>query len=85
MTRHVFRAIWPVLDWTMPPLDLLTEAAADLETLARRAHADLSGRPRWSIQPGAQVPGSGGAMFVVVVDVAATPTRSERTSRADVQ
>jgi hypothetical protein len=74
VTRYVFRAIWPVLDETTPLLELLSDASDELPAITRRAHVELAGRPRWSIQPGWQIPGSGGAMFVVVCEIAAHPT-----------
>jgi len=83
MSAGIFRAIWPVLDPTVPLLELFSDAADELPEIARRAHVQLAGRPRWSLQPGWQVAGSGGALFVVVVDIAAR-TQPKEAAHADV-
>jgi hypothetical protein len=63
-----WRAIWPVID-DLPASDLIAEALADLPIVAVRHGRTLAGRPRWSIRPGHDVPGSGGALLVVICDV----------------
>lgn len=71
-----FRAVWPVTDMTVPRLDLLAEALADLRNVATRhgAHV-LTTHPVPVLLPGRAVPGSGGAERVVVIDVEAVRLR----------
>lgn len=54
-----FRAIWPIVDTAVDYQHLIREACEDLPTLAARAHAEITGRGRFSIAPSARVPGSG--------------------------
>jgi hypothetical protein len=63
-----WRAIWPVIE-DLPASDLIAEALEDLPIVAVRHGRTLAGRPRWSIRPGHDVPGSGGALLVVICDV----------------
>lgn len=71
--RYLFRALWPVVspEACHALADLFSEAANDLPQLARRHHALLLGQPRWSLQPGRQVPGSAGAPFILLCDAGA--------------
>lgn len=73
MTPHVFRAIWPVVDATIPFGQLLLEAHADLPKVAARHRAELTGPATWALRPGGQVPGSGGHPVVLVATAPATP------------
>lgn len=59
-----FVAVWPIVEMTTPA-ELIQEARADLAGLANQARAALMGKPKFSIRPGSEVPGSGGAEFVV--------------------
>jgi len=76
-----FVGVWPIL-LPGPPqakspvvlADLFEEAKANLPALARRHRALLLGRPRFSVRPAADVPGSGGTGYVVV---ATAPARRE--------
>jgi len=64
----VLTGVWPVLDVAdlAHPERLLAEAADDLPRLAAQLRAELTGAPpRMSIRPGREVPGSGGAQWVV--------------------
>lgn len=65
-----YRAIWPVLDESLPLTDLIDEANRDLPQLLRRSRLRAAARPRWCLRPGRDVPGSGGARTVLVCDVA---------------
>ena len=77
--RYILRALWPVVSETA--IDELRElmliASAELPLIASRQYVDLSGKPRWSVQPGWQVPGSGGSLFIVTCDVSAHPHSRE--------
>ncbi|MCF6376918.1 hypothetical protein L2K70_04820 [Nocardioides KLBMP 9356] len=55
----MFRAIWPIVDESMPYADLCREATADLPRLITQAKARLLRPGGFSIAPAAQVPGSG--------------------------
>lgn len=75
-----FTAVWPVLlpgaPHAKPPVvlaELFEEAKADLPRLARIHRADLLARPRFTIRPAADVPGSGGTGYVVVATAPARP------------
>lgn len=65
-----FRAIWPVLA-AMTLDDAIDEASADLPRLCRIHRVRIVGMPRWALRRGSQVPGSGGAHTVLVLDAAA--------------
>lgn len=73
MNGHRFEAVWPVLDPTLSPQALIDEALADLPRLAAQARAQLTGRPRIAVRPGREVPGSGGATWVVHAIAPAEP------------
>jgi hypothetical protein len=66
----MFVAVWPIVQMHEPSA-LIREARRDLPNLARRHGAVLKGQPQVSIRPGAQVPGSGGAEYVVYATVRA--------------
>lgn len=72
-SAYLFRALWPVVDPEAAHAlaDLFSEAAGELPTIARRQSAQLMGPPRWLLMPGRQLPGSGGAPFIIVSDTAA--------------
>jgi hypothetical protein len=64
----VLTGVWPVVDEALlvRPDVLIAEAMADLPRLAHQLRAELTGAPpRISIRPGREVPGSGGASWVV--------------------
>jgi hypothetical protein len=74
-----WRAIWPVIE-DLPASDLIAEALEDLPIVAVRHGRTLAGRPRWSIRPGHDVPGSGGALLVVICDVMTVRARDMQES-----
>jgi hypothetical protein len=64
----ILAGVWPVLDVAdlAHPDALLAQAIDDLPRLAHQLRAELTGEPaRLSIRPGREVPGSGGAQWVV--------------------
>lgn len=67
-----WRAIWPVLDESRTLSELVGEASDQLPGMFARARLRPIGRPRWSVRPGADIPGSGGAATVLVADVPVT-------------
>ena len=72
---HRFEAVWSVLhvEDLADPQALLDEAADDLPRLAAQARAVLTGPPHLAIRRGRDVPGSGGAPWVVHAVAAARP------------
>ena len=54
-----FRAIWPIIDESVPYADLIEQASDDLSVLVRQSRAELTGPGRFSIAASASVPGSG--------------------------
>lgn len=75
MSGHRFEAVWPVLDVASlaRPQALIDEALGDLPRLALQARAELTGPARVRVRPGREVPGSGGATWVVHAVVTAEP------------
>lgn len=68
-----FRAVWPIVDETVPFPDLLREASAEISTLATQAGARLTRPGRFLIAPSDLVPGSGRVTaWVLVYDAPAT-------------
>lgn len=68
-TTSGFRALWPVVDETVPVPELLAEAHADLPRMARfHGTADILDAGPATLRPGRAVPGSGGARLVVTID-----------------
>lgn len=63
---RVFLAVWPVIDPTVPDVDLLAEARADIRAVALRHGCRLADIGQPTIRDGRTVPGSGGAARVVV-------------------
>ena len=61
------KAWWPINHLTTD-LDrtLIDDAVEDLPALAMRAHARITGQPRWHIVPGRTVPGAGAYPWVLV-------------------
>jgi hypothetical protein len=67
----VFQAIWPVVDRTRPLSDLIPDAREDLPGMLARARCHLPcgmSSVRWSIRLGRDVPGSAGAVEVLVAE-----------------
>lgn len=68
-----YRAVWPLLSEAgrRPLRELVAEAESDLPWMLAVAHVRRAavGRPRWTIRPGRDVPGSGGAPEVLVLDL----------------
>lgn len=64
----VFQAVWPVIDPTILPEDLIAEAIEDLPKVARRHRCITVGEPKVEIRSGADIPGVGGASLVVVAE-----------------
>ncbi|UAV84808.1 hypothetical protein BV113_00140 [Glutamicibacter phage BIM BV-113] len=64
----VFQAVWPVIDPTISPEDLIAEAIEDLPKVARRHSYITIGEPKVEILSGADIPGAGGASLVVVAE-----------------
>lgn len=71
---HLFRALWPILDDTVPARQMAGEVAGDLPVLARQAHAVLCGPPYFRVARSQDVPGSGNVTpFVLVAEAPARP------------
>lgn len=73
-----FRAIWPVVDESVPLKELLDEAAADLPAVARRHGLVVRSALHPRVARGRDVPGSGGADLVVLIDVEVVRIRDLR-------
>lgn len=85
MEKLLYRGVWPVLD-RRPLHELIAEAEGDLPWMLAlsRVERTVWGRLRWSIRPGRDVPGSGGAAEVLVVDMpVARVARTEATVTQD--
>jgi hypothetical protein len=67
MSSYVFRAIWPVVDPTVPLRHLVAEAAADVPNVALRSRAEITGPGTWSMAPSEAVPGSGRVTDTVLI------------------
>lgn len=63
----MFRALWPIVDATVPGQQLAAEVSGDLPELQRRARAQVTGPGRFFVAPSASVPGSGGSTSHVLV------------------
>ena len=57
------RAWWPIHELAD---DLIAQAERELPAVALRAHARLTGSPRWSVVPGELVPGARAYAWVLV-------------------
>jgi hypothetical protein len=68
---HTLIAWWPINDHDAPWEDLVREADADLDDVARRAHARVVGPPRFRYEPGRAIPGAGAYRLVFVARVPA--------------
>lgn len=66
---EVFHAIWPITDTTLAFHELRAEGEGLLPELLRMHRLEQVGRPRWSVRPGSDVPGSGGAHTVLLAVV----------------
>lgn len=70
-----FRAIWPIVNESIPWADLIAEARRDLAIVAGQAHCRPDWRAgRWSLARSVDVPGSGRTTAsVLVYEAPATP------------
>ena len=74
----IFRARWPIHHHA-PHTDLVDQAAADLPTLIRQAHARLTGPGRFTIARSQHVPGSGRITeWVLIYEAPAAPRQGSR-------
>lgn len=76
---HTFRAVWPVIEGTgtaETDAELVAQAIGDFPTVAHRHQARIVGPPRACIADGRRVPGSGGALQVVIIEAPAVATNS---------
>lgn len=62
-----FRAVWPIVDESVPFAEMCKQARADLPMLAAQAKARLSGRGRFIIAPSDMIAGSGRVTELVLV------------------
>ncbi|CAH0232940.1 hypothetical protein SRABI26_02695 [Arthrobacter sp. Bi26] len=73
---HIFRAFWPVVGepvHTAKVLDeLLAVAARDMNAVALRHRAHITGPGRGYLARGRDFPGAHGAMQVIVIEAPAT-------------
>lgn len=65
--HYLFRAIWPILDETVPWADLVRQASDDLPEVLARAHARILRPGRFSLARSETVPGSGRVAGSVLV------------------
>ncbi|MEV8149924.1 hypothetical protein AB0O52_17485 [Arthrobacter sp. NPDC080073] len=73
---HTFRAVWPIVEGTGTATtdpELILQAIGDLPSVAHRHNATIVGPPRACIADGRRVPGSGGALQVIVIEAPAVP------------
>lgn len=71
-----FRAVWPIVDETIPFPDLCREANAEIPRLAAQARAQLTRVGRFLIAPSDLVPGSGRVTaWALVYEAPATPVK----------
>jgi hypothetical protein len=85
VTGQRFEAVWPVIDLDLlrTPQALIDEALDDLPALARQGRAELLDEPvRVALRPGRDVPGSGGAIWVVHAIASARPLPTRRYWKA---
>ncbi len=54
---HILQCVWPIVDDTYTLAELRTQATAELEQLAARAHSIITGPPEWQVAPAEDVPG----------------------------
>ena len=76
---HTFRAVWPIVEGggiAETDAELVAHAIGDLPAVAHRQQARIVGPPRACIADGRRVPGSGGALQVVVIEAPAVATNS---------
>lgn len=76
---HTFRAVWPIVEGSgtaETDAELVAQAIGDLPTVAHRHQARIVGAPRACIADGRRVPGSGGALQVVVIEAPAVAANS---------
>lgn len=71
MTMTTFRAVWPITDAGLHPMDLINEAAQDLPSVAARHRVRIAGTPSFDFRHGRNTPGSQGAAYVITCDVPA--------------
>lgn len=76
---RMFRAVWPIVEGggtAETDAELVAQAIGDLPTVAHRHQARIVGPPRACIADGRRVPGSGGALQVVIVEAPAVAANS---------
>ncbi|MFH5879780.1 hypothetical protein [Arthrobacter sp. NA-172] len=76
---HTFRAVWPIVNGTGTAgsdAELIMQAIGDLPNVAHRHNATIVGPSRSCIADGRRVPGSGGALQVVVIEAPAVQAKS---------
>lgn len=54
---HVLQCVWPIVDATFTRQELIAEASAQIEGMAARARATVTGPPIWYIAEAAKTPG----------------------------
>lgn len=78
---------WPIIDPTVPTMDLVTEARNELPGCAARAGARITGPPSWRIAQGSAIPGAGAYETVLAVSAAAEsiPRLADYLARVNAQ
>ena len=73
---HTFRAVWPIIDSSVPGDQLAAEVVGDLPALASTARARLLAPGRFYVAPSRTIPGSGNVTAnVLVYECPARPAR----------
>ncbi|QCB97139.1 hypothetical protein E5206_09510 [Arthrobacter sp. PAMC25564] len=74
---HTIQAFWPVIGAPVTTIDeceeLLTDAVNDLNAVALRHRAHITGPGKGYLAPGRDFPGAHGARQVIVIEAPATP------------
>lgn len=56
---YTFQAVWPIVDEAQPWADLIHEAETQIRLIAARAHARITSRGSFRVEPSDRIPGSG--------------------------